>query len=132
MNCIKKILRTAAAVCAIIVPGTAYADWGVIDAFDLSPFVPIVLDAFMTVATGGYEYFVGNGDGIIYLMIWGFLAISVVLYLIKIYICRRNGSDFSVFRAAANWRRARTRHPLVKIFSIRDYARSLPPRFCCN
>lgn len=86
MNCIRKILPIIALTCAGMIPNAAYADWGIIDAFDLSPFVPIVLDAFMTVATGGYEFFVGNGDGIIYLMIWGFLAISVALYLVKIYL----------------------------------------------
>lgn len=63
----------------------AFADWGIIDSLNLAPFVPMVLDALMTVATGGYEFFVGNGNGIIYILVWGFLAVSVVMYLIKMY-----------------------------------------------
>lgn len=58
---------------------------GLIDMLDLSPFVPLVLDALMAVATGGYSFFVGQGDGIIYILIWGFLAISLSLYAVKLY-----------------------------------------------
>ena len=65
-------------------PCFAYAD--IIDALDLSPFVPNVLDAFMMVATGGYEFFVGNGDGIIYILVWGFLFISVSLAIWKMFL----------------------------------------------
>ena len=64
---------------------SANAAWGIVDSFNLAPFVPLVLDAFMMVATGGYEFFVGNGDGIIYILIWGFLGISLALYLVKLY-----------------------------------------------
>lgn len=82
----KKILHTCAGVLAIIAPVSAHAAWEIVDSFDLSPFVPLVLDAFMTVATGTYEYFVGDGTGIIYILIWGFLIFFVSLYLVKIYI----------------------------------------------
>ena len=62
-------------------PGIACAaNWAIVDKLNLAPFVPRVLDAFMTVARGTYEYFVGNGDGIIYILIWTFLAISIFLY----------------------------------------------------
>ncbi len=68
-----------AIIVAIIArPEMAYA--GIIDKLDLSPFVPHVLDAFVTVARGTYEYFVGNGNGIIYVLIWGFMIISIFLY----------------------------------------------------
>ena len=70
-------------VCLLTLPINAYAD--TIDALNLAPLIPIILDAFMTVATGGYEFFVGNGTGIIYTLVWGFLAISLSLYLIKMY-----------------------------------------------
>lgn len=63
----------------------ANAAWEIVDAFNLAPVVPIVLDALMAVATGGYEFFVGNGSGIIYIMVWGFLAVSLSLYLLKLY-----------------------------------------------
>lgn len=66
-------------------PMSAYADSNIIDALNLAPFIPNILDALMTVATGGYEFFVGKGSGIIYILIWGFLAISLSLYLIKMY-----------------------------------------------
>lgn len=67
-------------------PVDAHAAWGIIDSFNLAPFIPMVLDALMSVATGGYEFFVGNGDGIIYVLVWGFLAVSLGLYLIKLYL----------------------------------------------
>ncbi len=69
-----------------IFPGGAWADaMPLVDKLNLAPFVPIVLDALMAVATGGYEFFVGNGDGMIYIFVWGFLAISMGLYLLKMY-----------------------------------------------
>ena len=67
-------------------PVDAHAAWGIIDSFNLAPFIPMILDALMSVATGGYEFFVGNGDGIIYVLVWGFLAVSLGLYLIKLYL----------------------------------------------
>lgn len=85
MSKIIKFLSLAIFFAATTLPVPAYADWGIVDSFNLAPFVPLVLDAFMTVATGGYEFFVGHGDGIIYILIWGFLAISISLYLVKMY-----------------------------------------------
>jgi len=70
-------------------PGSAHASWEIIDRLDLSPFIPRVLDAFMMVARGVYEYFVGKGDGIIYLLIWTFLGISVFMYAFKMYFPKR-------------------------------------------
>ncbi len=85
-----------------IVPLSAFADWGIVDSLNLAPLVPIVLDALMTVAMGGYEFFVGNGDGIIYILVWGFLAVSIAMYLIKMYFPKNwlgffgfsNGGEF--------------------------------------
>lgn len=85
MTRIKKFLSAALIFAAFFAPHAAHADWGIVDSFNLAPFVPLVLDAFMAVATGGYEFFVGRGDGIIYILIWGFLAISMSLYLVKMY-----------------------------------------------
>ncbi len=86
MNLFKrKIFLLAFAAGLFLLPGDANAAWGILDSFNLAPFVPLVLDALMMVATGGYEFFVGNGDGVIYLLVWGFLAVSMALYLLKMY-----------------------------------------------
>ena len=86
MSFLRKILPCLFMLATLILPVPALADWGIIDQFNLAPFVPIVLDAMMTIASGGYEFFVGNGTGIIYLLVWGFLLITIVLYLVKLYI----------------------------------------------
>lgn len=70
----------------ILCPGTSFAAaTDLIDGLNLSPFVPMILDAFMAVATGGYDFFVGNGTGIIYVLVWAFLILSISLYLLKMY-----------------------------------------------
>ncbi|HOY47257.1 MAG TPA: hypothetical protein PLZ05_01480 [Alphaproteobacteria bacterium] len=78
----KKLLFT---LFILLLATPAHASWGIVDSFNLAPLVPIVLDALMSVATGTYEFFVGNGDGIIYVMIWGILGVSIGLYFIKMY-----------------------------------------------
>ena len=45
--------------------------------------VPLVLESMMAVATAIYDFFVAGG--IIYMLIWGWLAFSIGLYLIKMY-----------------------------------------------
>ncbi len=80
-----KFLRFFLPCIFCFVPSLAFADFGIVDSLNLAPLVPIVLDALMTVAQGGYEFFVGNGDGIIYMIVWGWLAVFVALYLIKMY-----------------------------------------------
>ncbi|MBD5388998.1 hypothetical protein HDR63_01960 [bacterium] len=64
----------------------AHAAWDIVDHLNLAPFVPLVLDTLMTVASGAYDFFVGRGDGIIYILVWGFLGFTMGLYLIKLYI----------------------------------------------
>ena len=75
------------AVCLMILPNIASAaeHTTIVDALNLAPIIPTVLDALMLVATGGYEFFVGRGNGIIYILVWGFLAVSMSLYLLKMY-----------------------------------------------
>ena len=58
----------------------------IIDAFNLAPFVPLVLDSMMNMATSLYRYFVGNGTGIIYILVYAFLGGYLVLYLVKIHL----------------------------------------------
>ncbi len=64
---------------------SAHADYGIVDSLNLAPFVPMVLDTLMSVAMSGYEFFVGNGDGIIYVLVWGFMAVYIAMYLLKMY-----------------------------------------------
>ena len=80
MNFLRKILPGLMLATMFILPVPALADWGIVDQFNLAPFVPLVQDAMMTIASGGYEFFVGNGNGIIYLLVWGFLAVTIILY----------------------------------------------------
>ena len=44
-------------------PDVAFAN--IVDNLNLAPFVPVVLNSLMMIATRGYDFFVGNGDGII-------------------------------------------------------------------
>ena len=77
-------------IAVMSVPHTVYAaNWAIVDKLNLAPFVPHVLDAFMTVARGTYEYFVGNGNGIIYILIWTFLAFSILLYAALMWFPKR-------------------------------------------
>ena len=92
MNLFKRALFTiplrciAIVACIIFMPHIAYgADYAIVDALNLAPLIPTVLDALMMVASGGYEFFVGNGDGIIYILVWGFLAVSLAMYVLKMY-----------------------------------------------
>ena len=86
MNIIRRILPCLFLTVMLVMPGPALADWAIVDQLNLAPFVPLVLDAMMSIASGGYDFFVGNGTGIIYLLVWGFLAITIVLYLVKLYL----------------------------------------------
>ena len=70
----------------MFIPNSAHAEqYAIVDALNLAPIIPTILDALMAIATGGYEFFVGKGDGIIYIFVWGFLAVSMSLYLLKMY-----------------------------------------------
>lgn len=88
---------------AFVLPGDAFARWEIIDRLDLSPFIPRVLDAFMMVARGVYEYFVGSGDGIIYILIWTFLGISVFMYAFKMYFPKRWVEFFGLSGGGEMW-----------------------------
>ena len=68
--------------CALFV-NPAHAD--ILDAYNLAPFVPLVLETMMNVATSLYNFFVGKGDGIIYIFIYVFLGFYISLYLVKMY-----------------------------------------------
>jgi len=74
-----------AALVLCLVPVAAFADWGIVNSLSLAPFVPIVLDAIMSVAMAGYEFFVGRGNGIIYIMVWGWVLYTIFLYLFKMW-----------------------------------------------
>ncbi|MBP3397962.1 MAG: hypothetical protein J6K82_03460 [Alphaproteobacteria bacterium] len=95
MYLIKKLIYTILAVAVFFTPSSAHAN-GLIDAINLAPFVPLVLDSIMMVATGVYEFFVtdGNHIGIIYILIWCFLGITLVMSIIKMYIPKSWGEFF--------------------------------------
>ena len=59
---------------------------GIIDAFNLSPFIPLVLETMMNIATSLYNFFVGKGTGLIYICIYIFLGFYIGLYLVKMYL----------------------------------------------
>ena len=91
MYLLKKILCTLIFAAVFCTPVSAYADNSILDALNLAPFVPLVLDALMTVATGGYEYFVGqDGHGIIYVFIWIFLGTTIL----PLFSDRLDGSKY--------------------------------------
>lgn len=85
----KKLFFALFFVVVFCAPLPARAD--IIDALNLAPFVPMVLDALMMVATGTYEFFVGTGDrpGIIHVLIWLFLGFTLTLSLAKMYIPKK-------------------------------------------
>lgn len=89
MNLFKKLLFGLFFVVFMFDPSVAHAGKNLVDALDLSPFVPLILDAMMMVATGTYEFFVGNGDGIIYIFIWLFFGMTIGMYLVKMYLPKK-------------------------------------------
>ena len=78
----KNIFLAAFVFTLILCP--AHAD--IVDAFNLAPFVPLVLETMMNIATSLYKYFVGNGNGLIYIFIYAFLAFYLVMYLVKMHL----------------------------------------------
>ena len=65
---------------------SAHAESSLLDAFNLAPFVPLVLETMMNIATALYKYFVGNGTGLIYIFIYLFLGFYLGLYAFKMFI----------------------------------------------
>lgn len=86
MNIFRRFLPLVLLATMFVLPVPALAEWEIVDQLNLAPFVPLVLDTMMAIASGGYEFFVGNGNGIIYLLVWGFLIVSIALYLFKLYV----------------------------------------------
>lgn len=85
----KKVFFISVFMVMCCTPVAAHAS--IIDALNLSPFVPIVLDALMMVATGTYDFFVGTLEqpGIIKILIWLFLGFSLTITLVKMYIPKK-------------------------------------------
>ena len=78
---LQRLLLPMVFVTVLMAPEIAWAGkWAIVDKLDLSPFVPRVLDAFISVARGTYEFFVGNGNGLVYDLVWGFMLIAILLY----------------------------------------------------
>ena len=62
------------------------ANADILDKYNLAPFVPLVLETMMNIATSLYNFFVGKGNGIIYLLVYAFLAFYIGLYLAKMHL----------------------------------------------
>lgn len=112
MYIFKKLLLALVACVVFATPSVAHAN--LIDAFNLAPFVPIVLDSLMMVATGVYEYFVGNGDGVIYILIWLVLAVTLVMGLTKMYLPKDILKVFGVSSGGELWDGKITGFQIVK------------------
>lgn len=94
MRIFKHFIRSVFACAAVFVPCSAFAG-GVIDMLDLSPFIPTILDVLLGIAGSTYSYFVGeNGTGPLFVLIWGGTAISMGLYLVKLYLPKTWSSVF--------------------------------------
>ncbi len=66
---------------------SAYAETSLIDSsLNLAPFVPLVLSTMVNIAGSVYNYFVGNGTGIIYLLIYFFAGFYIALYAVKMFL----------------------------------------------
>lgn len=100
---LRRMALPALVLVALLMPNMAFASWEIVDRLNLAPFIPRVLDAFMMVARGGYEYFVGHGDGIIYILVWTFLAISVFMYAFKMYFPKRWIEFFGLSGGGEMW-----------------------------
>ena len=82
--CATKFLFGVFILCVIFIQ-PAHAG-NIIDAFNLSPFIPLVLEQMMKIANALYTFFVGHGTGLIYICIYVLLAFYVGLYLVKMYL----------------------------------------------
>ena len=87
----------------VVMPSASHAAWGIIDNLNLAPFVPHVLDAVMSVATGTYNFFVGHGAGIVSILIYGFVGFSIGLYLVKMYFPKSWLSFFGFSGGGEMW-----------------------------
>lgn len=66
-------------------PHQARAD-SIIDVFNLAPFVPLVLNELMEVSSKIYDFFLGHGTGIIYILIYIFVVFNIALYAFKMFL----------------------------------------------
>ena len=87
-------------LCALFT-NSAHAD--ILDAYNLAPFVPLVLETMMNIATSLYNFFVGNGTGIIYIFIYAFLGFYIGLYLVKMHLPRDWLSFFGFSDGGEMW-----------------------------
>ncbi|MBR3510583.1 MAG: hypothetical protein IKN73_00800 [Alphaproteobacteria bacterium] len=79
---VKSILLAFLAFSLVSFPAKA----DILDSYNLAPFIPIVLETMMNMAVNLYDFFVDNGHGIIYTLIYAFLAFYIGLYLFKMYL----------------------------------------------
>lgn len=90
-------------VCVALLMGTTSARADILDAYNLAPFVPLVLESMMNIATSLYKFFVGNGTGLIYILIYVFLGFYVSLYLAKMFLPKDWLSFFGFSNGGEIW-----------------------------
>ena len=80
--CGQKLFLPAVILCLFVQP--AHAD--ILEKYNLAPFVPIVLETMMNIATSLYNFFVGKGTGLIYICIYAFVGFYIAMYLVKMHL----------------------------------------------
>ena len=80
--CKKNVLLIFAVFFLVSFPAKA----DILDSYNLAPFIPIVLETMMNIATSLYDFFIDNGHGIIYVLVYTFLAFYIGLYLVKMHL----------------------------------------------
>ena len=81
-----RLIARILCACMLFMPCAAHADYSIVDSLNLAPVVPVVLDAMMMIATGAYDFFVGRGGGIIYILIWICLGVWIAMYVVKMFL----------------------------------------------
>jgi hypothetical protein len=81
-HCGQKLILPLVILCIFTQPANA----NIMDAFNLAPFVPLVLETMINIATSLYKFFVGNGTGIIYILIYALAGFYIGMYLVKMYL----------------------------------------------
>ncbi len=103
MRVLSRLICSLILCVVLFAPASAVAG-GLIDMMNLAPFVPNMLEVVISIASSTYEYFVGsNGRGPLFILIWGGTAISMGLYLAKMYFPKNWGEIFGFTGGGEMW-----------------------------
>ena len=101
-------------VFCLLITEPAHAESTILDMFNLAPFVPLVLETMMNVATSLYKYFVGNGTGLIYIFIYVFLGFYLALYAFKMFIPQDWLAFLNLDAAPSLWGKDKTSWSIIE------------------